>query len=321
VLQPLDGRTMRNMAPQIAVAPAAGATEQYVTLTATGPNGQPAISGATCAPFSAVSPRAVTYQGNGVYTVSVQGYDASPCTTPASTGTLTFAIGASVAFGVDPNAPLLTRQPGELATLEHRIPVTGNPGADTYDIFFSTNPALAPDGSLAGPAKQGFIDAATASVPLRFTRPGAYSLVARARVYNGAASPWTTPVVLRVFAPFDFTGSTFPDSRGPIYRLRVQVRERTARGRVYISAAPGWTGRARYRSLGRASISGKGVFAKRFRLDRTGTYRIRYRFVGSDTTAAGIVTEKVRIRRTVRAASAASAASTGGGPATISLRR
>jgi hypothetical protein len=316
--QALVGQTIRNMAPQI--IPVLTNSERALTITVTGPGGQAAISTSPC--NSAPSARPLTFLGNGTYTATLAGFNDAACAVPSGpSATFTFAIGAGVALGVDPNGPLLTRLPGELATVEHRIPFTGNPGADTYDVFYSSDPRLAPDGSLAGAKKQGYVDAATATVPLRFPRPGSYSVVARARVYSGGASPWTAPVVLKLFAPFDFTSSSFPDSSGPTYRLRVQVRERSARGRVYISAARGWTGSANYRSLGHTSISTRGVFAKRFRLTRTGTYRIRYRFTGGTTTAPGVVTEKVRIRRTVRASSAASAASVGGGPATIGVVR
>jgi hypothetical protein len=128
-------------------------------------------------------------------------------------------------------------------------------------------------------------------------------MVARARVSGGAATPWTAPLSFRVYAPFDFSASSFPDSDGPGYRLAVRLRERTARGSVRISVARRWTGRARYRSLGSARIS-KGSFSKRFTLRETGTYRIRYRFEGSGTTAPGTVVEKVRIRRAARSSAA-----------------
>jgi hypothetical protein len=147
------------------------------------------------------------------------------------------------------------------------------------------------------------VDAATSTVPLRFSEPGRYTVIARARIFGGAATPWTDPLRIRVFAPFDFSSSSFPDARGPRYRLSVRLREETARGRVRISVARNWTGRARYRSLGSVRIR-NGRFTKRFTLARTGKYRIRYRFAGSATTAPGTVTEKVRIRRTARASAA-----------------
>ncbi len=270
--------------------------EQSYAFSVVGPNGVVAAS-STCSTATS-SPRTVSYLGNGVYTLNVTAYS-DTCTTPVRSGTLTFAIGAGVAIASDPNTPLLTRQPGEFATIEHRLPVTGNPGADTYDVLYSGNPALAPDGGLVGPSQNAYVDAATATVPIRFSDPGTYTVVARARVFGGGATPWTAPLKLRVFAPFDFSSSSFPDSRGPSYRLRVRLREKDTRGRVKIYVAKRWSGKAKYRRIGTVHIR-KGVFTKRFTLRNPGTYRIRYRFEGSAVTAPGTVVEKVRIRRTVR---------------------
>jgi hypothetical protein len=294
VPQALSGQTIRNMSPQVAFG--VQAPEASYAFTVVGPGGQVAAS-STCS-FPTSAPRTVNYQGNGIYTLNVTAYSDS-CTTAVRSGSLTFAIGAGVAIASDPNTPLLTRQPGEFATIEHRLPVTGNPGADTYDVLYSGNPALAPDGGLVGPSQNAYVDAATATVPIRFSEPGNYSVVARARVFGGGATPWTAPLALRVYAPFDFSTSSFPDSRGPSYRLRVRLREEDTRGRVRISVAKRWSGNAKYRTLGTVHIR-SGAFTKRFTLSSPGTYRIRYRFQGSSTTAPGTVVEKVRIRRTVR---------------------
>jgi hypothetical protein len=78
---------------------------------------------------------------------------------------------------------------------------------------------------------------------------------------------------------------------------------------VRISVARRWTGSARYRSIGTARIR-RGGFTKRFRLSDTGTYRIRYRFEGSSTTAPGTVVERVRIRRAARGSAAGAASHT-----------
>ncbi len=295
VPQALSGQTIRNMAPQLAIG-INGTTERSYTVQVIGPNGVSALS-VTC--LSSPTPRTINYQGNGAYTVYVAIYTTLGCTDTPTTGSLTFAIGAGVALASDPNTPLLTRQPGEYATIEHRLPITGNPGADTYDVLYSGNSSLAPDGGLVGPAQNAYVDAATATVPIRFSEPGRYTVVARARIFGGAATPWTAPLALRVYAPFDFSTSSFPDSRGPSYRLRVKLREASARGRVRISVAKRWSGKARYRTLGTVHIR-KGGFTKRFKLSNPGTYRLRYRFTGSSTTAPGTVVEKVRIRRTVR---------------------
>jgi hypothetical protein len=294
----LVGQTIRNMAPQLAFG--LSGTEAY-GVTVTGPNGQPAASPSTCT--TSTSPRPIKYQGNGVYTISVVPFTSGCAGAPAPAQSFTFAIGAGVTLASDPNTPLLTREPGEFARVEHRLPITGNPGADTYDVLYSGNSALTPDGGLVGPSQNAFVDAATATVPIRFSEPGRYTVIARARAFGGGSTPWTAPLTLRVYAPFDFSSSSFPDSRGPSYRLRVRLREESARGRVRISVARRWTGTARYRSLGTVRIR-NGEFTKRFNLSQTGTYRIRYRFEGSATTAPGTVVEKVRIRRTARSSSA-----------------
>jgi hypothetical protein len=308
----LTGLTIRNMAPQLTIAPVAG--EASYSAAVTGPNGQTAMT-TGCTTPAALWP--ITYQGNGAYTFSVSVYPEGGCGGAPTTGTLTFAIAAGVALSSDPNLPLLTREPTEFANVEHRLPLTANPGAEAYDVRYSTNAAVTADGRLVGPVKKAFVDAATQTVPIRFTKPGRYTVVARARAASGAVTPWTTPLTLRVYAPFDFSSSSFPDSKGPSYQLSVRLRERTATGSVRISVAKRWTGTPSYRSLGSVRLK-DGRFTKRFSLSESGTYRIRYRFEGSQTTAPGTIVEKVRIRRTARA-SATSAA--GGGPRTLTLLR
>ena len=176
------------------------------------------------------------------------------------------------------------------------------PGADSYEVYASLNPALAPDGSLVGPAERALVDFARATASLRFPGPGTWHVVSRATTFSGRVegTPWSPPVAARVLAPFDVLISSFPDSRGPVYRLRVALRERTARGRVRISVARRWKGKARYRSLGRAKLTRRATFTKRFRLKRPGRYRLRLRFGGSATTAPGTLVNRIRTRRTVR---------------------
>jgi hypothetical protein len=308
----LDGLTIRNMAPQLTIAPAPA--DLSYSAAVTGPNGQTAM---TTGCTTSGAPWPVRYQGNGAYTFSVSIYPAGGCGGQPTMGTLTFAIAAGVALSSDPNLPLLTREPQEFANVEHRLPLTANPGASAYDVRYSTNPAVKADGGLVGPVRKAFVDAATQTVPIRFTKPGRYTVVARARATTGAVTPWTTPLSLRVYAPFDFASSGFPDASGPSYRLSVRLRERTASGSVRISVARRWTGTARYRSLGSVRLR-KGTFTKRFTLSQSGTYRIRYRFEGSATTAPGTIVEKVRIRRTARSSAAAA---THAGPRTLTLLR
>ena len=99
-------------------------------------------------------------------------------------------------------------------------------------------------------------------------------------------------------APFDLERTSFPDSRGPSYKVRGQVRERAARGKVTISIARGLK-KGRFRRIGKAKINSKGRFTKRFKVRKTGRYRLRYTYKGSSLVAPGRVTESVRIRRRV----------------------
>ena len=49
--------------------------------------------------------------------------------------------------------------------------------------------------------------------------------------------------------------------------------------------------------LGTAKVSSKGVFTRRFRLTKTGWYRLRFKYAGSATVAGGTIYDVVRIRR------------------------
>jgi hypothetical protein len=307
------GPTLRHLAPLVAAQFASG--EQRYTLTVTGPDGQPSITSSTCLRTSSYSgPDKVRYAGNGTYTAVLQTWKAADdfsCEGAATTTRATFTTASSTAVGLDPAKTLLTRLPTSFATLDHTAPVVPVPGADSYEVYASPNPALAPDGSLVGPAERALVDSAQAVASLRFPGPGTWHVVARARTFSGRVdgTPWSPPVAVRVVAPFDVLTSSFPDSRGPVYKLRVTLRERTARGRVRVSVARRWKGKARYRSLGRAKLGKRATFTKRFRLRRPGKYRLRLRFGGSATTAPGTLVNKIQARRTVRF----SAAGTRGG--------
>ena len=62
---------------------------------------------------------------------------------------------------------------------------------------------------------------------------------------------------------------TFPDSRGPRYKLRGQLRERVARGKVTIAIAKRWK-KGKFRKLGSAKLNSKGRFTKKFRVSGYG---------------------------------------------------
>jgi hypothetical protein len=290
---------VRQMSEKIGFAPANG---ELYTASVTGPDGAPAMTAINC--FSIPTSRSTDFRGNGVYTVTVQAYGAKDfnCATPVGAPVVRrYTVVSSVALS-GPAEPFLIRQPGSFVTQPVALPFAGNPGALTQEIRYAEDAALGPDGGLSVPGEEAFVDTATSTVPLRLTSPGRYVVVARAKGYTAFAaggqffSPWTAPVVLNAMAPFDFESSRVVDSRGPSYRIRMAVREKSATGRVAIAYARGSKG-GRYRSLGSVKIGRKGVFTKRFTLTRTGTYRLRFRYEGNATVAGGSVVQKFRISR------------------------
>jgi hypothetical protein len=239
------------------------------------------------------------YRGNGTYTVIVQ-FHSGDCSTPiAKTIQEQYTIGAGVAMSAPPSA-LLTRAPNTSVLNRYDLPIALNPGMGNYEVRYASGAVIAPDGSISGPSSTAFVDTSRGTVSASFERPGTYTFVARGSA-DDYFTPWSTPMQLRTVSPFDFAavnGLTFPDRRGPSYKLRAQLRERSATGRVYISYARGSKSGA-YRSLGYSRISKAGTISRRFRLRKTGTYRLRFRFKGSTTTAAGDIRTKIRITRRV----------------------
>jgi hypothetical protein len=293
-LTPGTAVSIRNMDPDFSIALAG--TERAFAATFSGPVAAvaPAV---TCRAFSDGS--SLDYQGNGTYTVRVTTYTNTACTTGARAATYVFSINAGVPIAA-PGGPVLTREPNSFSPISHQVPVSLNPGALTHDIRYALGGVIAPDGSISGGSETAFADRTTGTAAVTLDRPGTYVMVARAEGYTGGAgqffSPWSAPIQIRAFAPFDFEiGSpSFPDARGPRYKLRADLRERTARGRVRIRIARG--NRGRYRKLGSARLR-RGVLKKRFTLHRTGVYRVKFIFKGSATTAPGTIVQKMRIRR------------------------
>ena len=290
--------TIRTMSPTVAVSFAP--TEKRYALSITGPSGAPASYGETCIGTSFFSPERVNYQGNGTYTVTVRTSEDDQDTDCAKLGppqTFTFTIAAHTAVAA-PAARVLLRKPGEFAGLTYAFHVDLNPGADTHELRYAAGAALGGDGAISGPSETGYVGPdGTANVT--FEHPGVYTFVVRATRFAGsgdASTPWSAPVQVTVLAPFDLVTTSFPDSRGPVYRLRGQVREPTAAGSVVVSVARGRKG-GRFRRIGSPRIASGGVFSLRFKLKRTGTYRLRYAYKGSATVAAGTVTEVIKIRR------------------------
>jgi hypothetical protein len=234
------------------------------------------------------------YHGNGTYTVVVTYSSDADCGTVTRVSRFAYAINAGSAV-TPPPGKLLTRATNSFVTNTHQLGVTLNPGAVTYEIRYARNGVVQPDGSLAGTTEQAFVDTATGLADFRFAKPGRYVIVARAEK-DGFFTGWSPPTVVNAIAPFDLGSVKFPDSRGPSYKLRGQIREHSARGKVTIYLAKGKK-KGRFHRVGKAKISKKGRFTKRFTVRHTGTYRLRYVYKGNSTVAAGRVTERIKITR------------------------
>ncbi len=281
---------IRNMDVQAAVHVDGGSYSISVADAA----GSAATIPTTCGSLLDTS-KYVDYHGNGLYTLTLTTFTDTNCKNGAKTSTYQWTVSASVAIG-QPATALLTRAANSFSTNTQALDFAGNPGASGYEVKYALGGAVNPDGSISGPIKDAYVDATTGKVQLFERTPGAYVMVARAR-YLGYHSPWSAPIQIHLIAPFDLSSRTFPDSIGPTYQVRGIVGEPSAGGRVTVSAVRGKKG-GRFRTLGKAKVSSKGVFKLRFRLKKLGVYRIRYSFAGSSTVAKGSITEVVRIKRT-----------------------
>jgi hypothetical protein len=237
-----------------------------------------------------------SYRGNGTYNVIVRTYPNGGCTGSATTRVYHYAINAGVAI-TPPPGKLLTRAPNSFVINRHQLGISLNPGASVYEVRYARGGVVGPDGAISGPSQETFLDTTTGLAPFSFDKPGSYVIVARAQ-RGDFFTPWSPAVVVNAIAPFDLEKVTFPDARGPSYKLRGYLRERVARGKVTISWAKGRKG-GKFHKVGKAKINAKGRFTKRFRLRRVGIYRLRYTYKGSSLVAAGRVTERIRIRRRI----------------------
>jgi hypothetical protein len=295
-LNPAATTAIRQMNPDLAVA--LGTGERSLSLSVAGPVA-PAATPRTCS-LSSIPSWSMDYQGNGTYTVTVTTYTDTSCEDGAKASSYRVAINAGVALTA-PSGPVLTRQPNSFVTNTLQVPVALNPGALTHDLRVALGGVRAPDGSISGPSKQVFADTTTGTAAVRLDAPGTYLMAGRATGYTGAAgqffSPWSAPISIRAFAPFDFVGApACTDCRGPRYTLRGQLREKSARGRITVKLARGNRG-GRFRSVGKARIRRNGVFKKKLTLRRPGVYRAKYIYKGNATVAPGSVTTKFRITR------------------------
>jgi hypothetical protein len=280
--------TIGNMAPSVVTTATAGEVSYRTSIT--GPGGVPAASSicrtTSSAPSNTDTP---SYVGNGTYTLTVRSFNAASCggtERPTQTFTYTVNAGASVS---PPGNPLLTRQPGEGSLLGWPFALAVSPGAANVTVKYGP-PGFDPN--TAGSFAQ--LDGSNAIVNFS-GGPGTYAVVAQAHGSGGGTTPWSAPVTVTVLGPFDLVAApSFPDARGPRYRLRGRVREASASGRIAVALARGRRG-GRFRTVARPRIRRNGVFSASFTIRRRGVYRLRYTYRGNSTVAPGTATQRIRI--------------------------
>ena len=291
------GLSIRNLDTSLTIELAPN--EEWFSASVTGPDGVGAASNLECTVVA--SNRSIGYRGNGTYTVTVQAFPKNDytCKTPLGPPqTVQYAVNASVSLGPAPTTFAL-RDPNSVSTKELALPIALNPGASLYEVRYANGGVVASDGSISGPSSEGFVDKTSGTVPLRLGTPGTWVVVARARGNFGSGTyftPWSAPIRVTVLAPFDLTSTSFTDSRGPKYQIKASVREPTASGVVQVAIASGSKGP--FRVVASPKIA-KGSVTFAFTLSKTGSYRLRYRFAGSPTVAAGEAIEKIRVTRSL----------------------
>jgi hypothetical protein len=288
--------TLRNMSIRAVgmVGPAEAGSFKTTVLDPAGVSAGSSLDFCWNTQYSNEARHTVNFRGNGTYTLFFTLYTDRDCKKIKSQPTLQWTVAASVGIG-QPPSPLLTRQQNSFSTNQHQFDFAGNPGASSYEIKFARGGIVQPDGSISSPALQTTtVSSQTGKVSFFSSEPGDYVMVARAKG-GDYGTPWSPPIRFRMIAPFDFSSRTFPDRRGPTFRVRGVLRQTNAGGRVTIAAARGSKGK-RFRTLGRARVNRSGVFSLRFRL-RDGRYRLRYSYRGSTTVARGTIYEVITIRR------------------------
>lgn len=263
--------------------------------------GAPASSVNSCRDtrYSPTARNYTEYRGNGTYSVVLRYYNTvgdSDCNSTVTERRYRFTINAGTSVAAPPGRAL-TRAPNSFVTNTYQLGIGLNPGASTYEVRYALGGVQGPDGAISGPSATTFVDRTTGLADFRFNKPGRWLIVARAQK-GSFYTPWSAAVNVNAVAPFDIERVSFPDARGPSYKLRAQVRERVARGKVNIYLARGKK-KGKFHKIGRAKINSKGRFTERFTVRKTGIYRLRYTYKGSSLVAGGRVTEQVRIRKRV----------------------
>ena len=272
----------------------------HYTIQVIAQDGTPVTTASTCrsTEFSQSYKSFPEYRGNGTYTAVLRLFSEADtdCNGPVRESRYQYAINGGTGV-TPPPTRVLTRPPNSFATNNYELGFAINPGASTHEIRYALGGVTGPDGAISGPSVESFGNRTTGLASFRFDKPGRYTIVARAK-NDSFFTPWSAPVNVNAVAPFDLERVTYPDARGPRYKLRGQVRERVARGKVRISLARGRKS-GKFRRIGSAKINSRGRFTKRFRVRGYGLHRLRYTYRGSTLVAGGRVTQVIRIRRRI----------------------
>ena len=235
----------------------------------------------------------------------------SDCTGTVREQRFQYAINAGTAVTAPPGR-LLTRAP-ELVHHEHP-PDPRRAEPRRVDLRGPLRPRRRPRAPTArspAPRPRRSWTAPPGSRTSASTSPGRWLIVARAKA-GDFFTPWSAPVNVTAIAPFDLERTSFPDSRGPSYKVRGQVRERARPRQGHVSIARGKK-KGKFRRIGKAKINSKGRFTKRFKVRKTGRYRLRYTLQGLQPRAPAAASPS-------RCASAAACSSASGqlcGPAGV----
>ena len=207
-----------------------------------------------------------------------------------------YTINAGTAV-TGPPGRLLTRAPNSFATNPYQLPVALNPGATTYEVRYALGGVTGPDGAISGPSAETFVDRNTGLAEFRFDKPGRWLIVAR--VQKGSFfTPWSAPVFVNAVAPFDLERTSFPDARGPSYKVRGQVRELAPRQGHDLDRPRQEEGQVPQDREGEDQLQGPLHQALQGAQDRALPAPLHLQGL-RPLVAAGRVTESVRIRRRV----------------------
>ena len=292
--------SVRQMAP--VVTPSFTASEKRYTLRITGPDGKSASLGIVCGATSNTQPAdKITYAGNGNYAIQLLAYpdenDIS-CEGTPTTQNFSVTISASVTL-TGPKSPLLYRPAGG-SIITQPFHYDLNPGAASYEIVWAYDAKLGANGAIVGEYNNTDFQDRTASIPngtweIDFPHSGLVTIVAAAQASN-SISPFSAPLVLKLMGPFDWSSTpSWTDGRGPSYTIGGEIAEpRIVGQKVSVLMAKG---SGKFKPLKTLTIPASRKFTVRFKQKKTGKFRFKYVFKGSEYVAAGAYLQTARLKR------------------------